>query len=104
MSPESQLTISRTNPDDVQQRQVIVDLDGEPFDILMFGQSATRSIAPGPHRLLVNNTWNKKTVEFEASPGEHVKFSTVNRAGRLTWFLVALIGAGPMYVSIEREM
>jgi hypothetical protein len=27
----------------------------------------------------------------------------VNRAGGCTWFLVASLGAGPMYVSIDRE-
>jgi hypothetical protein len=27
----------------------------------------------------------------------------VNRAGGCTWFLVASLGAGPMYVSVERE-
>ena len=28
---ESHITVSRTSPDDVQQRQIIVELDGLPF-------------------------------------------------------------------------
>ena len=57
------------------------------------------SIEPGRHRLQVDNTWNWKNVEFNAAPGEHVRFQTVNRGGRFTWFLVGTLGVGPMYVS-----
>jgi FtsP/CotA-like multicopper oxidase with cupredoxin domain len=63
----------------------------------------TRAIQPGHHHLRVDNTWNKKNLEFDAAAGEEVKFRVVNRAGRFTWFLVASLGAGPMYVSIERD-
>jgi hypothetical protein len=38
----SHLTVSRNSPADVQQRQVIVKLDGEPFAILLFDQTVTR--------------------------------------------------------------
>jgi hypothetical protein len=100
---ESQITISRTSPDDVQQRQIIVKLDGERVAELLYGQSVTRTVAPGPHRLRVDNTWNWKTLEFDMAFGEHLKFRTISRAGRFTWFLVGTLGAGPMYVSIERE-
>jgi hypothetical protein len=100
---ESHITISRTSPDDVQLRQVIVKLDGERVAELMYGQSVTRAVAPGRHRLRVDNTWNWKTVEFSLAPGEDAKFRTISRTGRFTWFLVATLGAGPMYVSLERE-
>jgi hypothetical protein len=50
----------------------------------------------------VDNTWNWKNVEFNATAGEHVRFQTVNRGGRFTWFLVGTLGVGPMYVQIER--
>jgi hypothetical protein len=100
---ESHITVSRTSPDDVQQRQIIVTLDGERVAELMYGQSFTRTVDPGHHRLRVDNTWNWKTLEFDLAPGEHLKLRTFSRAGRFTWFLVGTLGAGPMYVSIERE-
>jgi hypothetical protein len=103
MESETRLTISRTSPDDVKQRQVIVKLDGDWIGDLMHGKTMSRKIKPGRHSLRVDNTWNKKTIEFDAAPGEHVKFRTVSRAGKFTWFLVAALGAGPMYVSIEPE-
>jgi len=101
--PEARLSIARTAPDDLKQRQVIIQLDGEWIADLLYDHSITRAIQAGHHHLRVDNTWNKKKIEFDAAPGEDVKFRVVNRAGRFTWFLVASLGAGPMYVSIERE-
>ena len=97
------ITVSRNSPDDVQQRQIIVELNGQPFSILMYGQSASAAVAPGHHVLQVDNTWNKRQLEFDLSPGEHAKFRTVSRTGRFTWFLVAMLGFGPIHVSLERE-
>ena len=100
---EAKLTISRTSDEDVKQRQVIVKLDGEWIADLMYGRSITRAIAPGRHELRFDNTWKKKTESFEVAPGEHVKFKVINTTGKLTWALVATLGAGPMYVKVERE-
>jgi len=103
MESEARLTIARTSPEDLKQRQVIIKLDGEWIADLMYDHTMTRAIQPGHHHLRVDNTWNKKNLEFDAAAGEEVKFRVVNRAGRFTWFLVASLGAGPMYVSIERD-
>ena len=99
---ESRVTISRTSPEDVKQRQIIVKLDGQRLGELMCGDQISRVVEPGLHRLQVDNTWNWKNVEFNAAPGEHVRFQAVNRGGRFTWFLVGTLGVGPMYVHLER--
>lgn len=96
------LTVERRSPGDVQQRQVIVSLDGAPFATLLFGDSATRDIPPGRHRLRAHNTLVWRTVEFQAAPGEHLRFAAVNRAGPGTAALIALLGVGPLYVTLER--
>ena len=98
----ARLTVERTHTDDVRTRQVVLSLDGEPLATLLFGDRVTREIAPGPHRLRAHNTLVWKTVEFEAKPGEHVRFTTVNRAGLGSTALVALLGVGPLYVTLER--
>jgi hypothetical protein len=97
------VTVSRTSPSDIQQRQLIVKLDDEEIATLLYGQTVTREVEPGHHRLRVDNTWVWKTVEFSLEPDEHAKFQVINRAGRFTWFMVAILGAGPMYVTIEPE-
>jgi len=101
---EAKLTISRTSPDDVKQRQIIIKLDGNWIADLMYGRTVTRTIEAGRHELRFDNTWKKKNETFEAAPGEHVKFRVINKTGRLTWALVATLGAGPMYVEVEREV
>ncbi|MGC0773296.1 MAG: hypothetical protein WB543_10200 [Candidatus Acidiferrum sp.] len=97
------ITIRRTSNEDAQQRQIIVKLDGESVGELFYGDTISMPVTAGHHRLRVDNTWNWKTVELDVAAGEHLKFQTMSRAGRLTWFLVSLFGAGPIYVSIKRE-
>lgn len=99
----SRITVSRTSPRDVKHRQVIVKVDGEPFATLLYGETETRELPPGSHRLHFDNTWVWKNIDFKLAGGEHAKFNVINRAGRLTWWMVALLGAGPMYLTVERE-
>jgi len=101
-SPESFVTVTRTSDKDVQHRQIIMSIDGEPFATLMYGKSATKSMTPGHHTLKAYNTLVWKTIEFDLAPGEHAQFSVVNIPGRWTFALVALLGVGPMYLTLER--
>ncbi len=95
------ITIHRTSPEDAKQRQVIMSLDGQEVATLLYGQRATRTIAPGHHRLRAYNTLVWKSLEFDAPPGAHLHFTIINRAAPgMTW-MVGLFGAGPMTVSIE---
>ena len=101
-SRPARLTVTRDSEDDVRQRQVVLTLDGQPLATLLFGESVTREIPAGSHRLRAHNTLVWKTGEFDAAPGEHVRFSTVNRAGFGSLALVALLGVGPMFVTLDR--
>jgi hypothetical protein len=108
MGPESaeeqaSITIRRKSPEDVQQRQIIVKLDGENVGELYYGDTISIRVTAGRHKLRVDNTWNWKTVELDVVSGDHLKFQTMSRAGRFSWFLVSMLGAGPIYVSIKRE-
>jgi hypothetical protein len=103
-APEAQITIRRTSPADIQLRQIIVKLDGKPVAELMYGHTVTLPVTTGRHRLRVDNTWNWKTLDLDVARGDHLKFLTITRAGRFTWFLVGTLGAGPMYVSIQPDV
>jgi len=98
----ARLTVERIASDDVRTRQVVLSLDREPLATLLFGERVTREIPPGLPLLRAHDTLVWKTVEFDAQPGEHVRFRTVNRAGFGSMWLVALLGAGPLYVTLER--
>lgn len=98
----ARLTVDRIATEDVRTRQIVLSLDSEPLATLLFGERVSREITAGPHRLRAHNTLVWKTVEFDAKPGEHVKFRTVNRAGLASAAMVALLGVGPLYVTLER--
>jgi hypothetical protein len=98
----ARITVSRRSHD-VQQRQLEVSLDGEHVATLMFGEETTREVAPGTHRLRVHNTLVWRTADFDLAPGEHVRFSAVNRAGPGTYSMLSMLGVGPLYVSLRRE-
>jgi hypothetical protein len=96
------LTITRNDPGDIQQRQLIVSLDGQRLGQLMFGETLTHEVLPGPHRLRISNTLFWKTIKFVATPGEAIRFEAVNRAGRLTYPMMVVMGAGPLYLTVRR--
>lgn len=102
MPAPATLTIERTSSDDVQQRQIVVHLDGHRFAQLLYGQRVTREIPAGRHRLRAHNTLVWRTVDFDAAPGGHARFAAVNRAGPGTAALIALLGVGPLYVTLDR--
>ena len=99
---QATLTVARQSPDDVGIRQVIVSLDGEEFGVLLNGESVTKDVAPGEHRLRLYNTLVWKNVPLDLKPGEHARFLVTNRAGFGTYALVAALGVGPIYLKIER--
>jgi hypothetical protein len=102
-TPGARVTITRTSPADIGQRQVIVSIDGGPKQTLLFGEHASFEIAPGAHAFKANNTLVWKTVPFSAAPGEHVQFEIVNCATRFTLGFLSLIGVAPLSLRIERK-
>ena len=101
MQPAS-VTVTRTAESDFKERQLVVHLDGERLPDLMFGDAVSRDLAPGPHRLRVSNTLVWKTVTFDVKQGEQVRFEAINRAGRLTYPMMLMMGVGPLYVTLRR--
>jgi hypothetical protein len=99
----ARLTVSRNLPIDVQQRQIYVTLDGQPWATLLYGQTVTKDIPPGAHRIKANNTLVWKTLAFDAQPDEHVEFDLANRAGKFMLSSLALLGVGPLFLTFERK-
>ena len=101
-TPRTQITIARTLPSDLGTRDVILLLDNQPLATLHYGESITQDITPGQHTLYAHNTLVNKTLEFNAPSGEHIRFVTSNYGGLWTW-IGMLFGAGPVYLSLQRE-
>ena len=98
------LTVARQAPDDVGIRQIVITLDGAEFCVLLNGDSVTKAVSAGAHRLRFNNTLVWKTVALELKPGEHARFLVTNCAGWGTYAMVATLGVGPIYLKVERQV
>jgi hypothetical protein len=96
------VTVTRTSESDFKSRQLIVTLDGARVATLLWGDSFTCDLEPGPHRLRVSNTLVWKTVEFTMAPGEQVFFEAINRMGPGSIFFVVIFGVGPLYLTLRR--
>ena len=97
----AKITVIRNSPEDVQQRQVLVYLDGKQVGELLFGDSLALPVSPGHHKLRVDNTWNHKDLHLEVNAGDDLQFLTKSTSGQFSKFLLVAFGAGPIYVAIE---
>jgi hypothetical protein len=97
----AKITVIRNSPEDVQQRQVLVYLDGKQVGELLFGDWLALPVSPGHHELRVDNTWNHKDLHLEVNAGDDLQFLTKSTSGQFSKFLLVAFGAGPIYVSIE---
>lgn len=97
------LTIRRTSPEDVQHRELFASLDRTRIAILLYGDVATVSIAPGHHELRVHNTLSRKRAEFDAVSGQHIQFSAANVPGKGFAYWAFFVGAALMWTVLERE-
>lgn len=97
------VTMSRRHETDVRQRQILARIDDDPESTLMFGDVVTCEVQPGTHLLRANNTLFWKRLKFGIEPGEHLEFRLINRSGRFTLGLLAVLGVAPLFLKIERR-
>jgi hypothetical protein len=98
----SAVTITRTSDTDFKSRQVIVWIDGMEVATLLWGDSITCDLPPGPHRLRISNTLVWKNVDFTLGPGDQAFFEVINRMGFGSIFLLVIFGVGPLYLTVNR--
>ena len=96
------VTVTRTSQEDFKSRQLIVWIDGDRVADLLWGDSVTRDIESGPHRIRVSNTLVWKAVHFTVKPGEQVFFEAINRPGWGSLPMLLVLGVGPLFVTLRR--
>jgi hypothetical protein len=99
----AQLTISRHDADDFQDRQIHLFVDEEPWGKVRYGQAVTGEVAPGSHRVRAFNTLFSKTLALDVLPGEHVRLKTGNGFPRAGWLLMMVLHVTYLLVRLERE-
>jgi hypothetical protein len=97
------ITITRTSEEDWKTRQLVVAVDGRRVADLLWGDSMTIELEPGPHTLRVHNTLVWKTVPFTLAPGEQIFYEAINHASASSYFCLGLlIGIAPLWVTVRR--
>ena len=100
---QATLTVVRTSPEDMQERELYVSVDGGANTILRFGDSVTVPLPPGHHRIRVHNTWSRRHAEFDAAPGDHIQFKAAHVRGKGFGILAMFFGIAPMHTVLERQ-
>jgi hypothetical protein len=98
----SSITITRTSESDFKSRQLIVWIDGERVATLLWGDSITKDLQPGPHTIRVSNTLVWKSIECTLATGQQAYFEVINRTGIGTITLMMVLGVAPLYLTINR--
>jgi hypothetical protein len=97
------ITVSRQAAEDVGFREVFLSVDGTDVAILRYGDTISHELPAGPHRIRAHNTLFWKTHNIVLQPGEHARFTAINRAGWGTFGMLMFLGAAPVYLTFERE-
>jgi len=98
----ARVTIDRTSPDDVQQRQVIISIGDDWRTQLMYGESASHDLTPGRYVIKAHNTLVRRKIEFDVKSGEHVRFRVANLASRWALPFLTIMGVAPLNLTLER--
>lgn len=78
-------------------------IDGEKIDRpLRYGMTVTRAIAPGPHKVKAHNTLFGHTVEFDAAPGETIRYRCENGLTPGGIVMVLFMGVAYLRVRLNR--
>ena len=97
------ITVARMSPEDMQERELYVAVDGHRRGILRYGDSLTVPVGAGHHKLRVHNTISRRYAEFDINDGEQVRFRAANVRGKGFAMLAMFFGIAPMYTVLERE-
>lgn len=70
--------------------------------ILKYGMTFTQQIEPGHYKLKAHNTLFGQTVEFDAAPGETVRFACENGLSPGGMVMVLMMGVAYLKVRLKR--
>lgn len=103
MSDSATLVIVRDHPQDIQDRPVYLWINGEKWErSLKYGKTFERELLPGRHRVKAHNTLFGTTVEFDAAPGETVRFRCENGLSPGGIVMVLMMGVAYLKVKLTR--
>jgi hypothetical protein len=101
--PETAIVLQRNSPDDIQDRQIYVYVDGEPIGKIRYGHLLNHPIEPGQHTIRVFNTLLSQTITINAAPGEQVRLQCGNGMPAAGWLMMIFFHVTYLRVWISRD-
>jgi hypothetical protein len=98
----STIEIVRDTPDDIQDRWVRIFIDDAPKEILRYGETLRRRVAPGKHRIRAHNTLSSDTIEIEVAAGETARIRCYNHFAKGS--AVMLLTMGVAFIKVRLEL
>ena len=100
---ETAILVSRTSPNDFQDRQIYLWIDEEPLGKIRYGDAITRPVEPGRHSIRVFNTMFTRTLIVHAAPGEQVRVQCGTGMPTAGWLLMIFLHVTYLRVWVRRE-
>jgi len=95
--------IVRDHPQDIQDRPVYLWIDGEKLERpLKYRMTVERQLPPGRHTVKAHNTLFGDTVEFDAQPGETIRYRCENGLTPGGMVMVLMMGVAYLKVRLRR--
>ena len=100
---ETAIVIRRHAPNDFQDRQIYVWVDGEALGKIRYGEAISHSIEPGRHTIRVFNTLMSQTLTVDAAPGEQVRVQCGTGMPTAGWLMMIFLHVTFLRVWVTRE-
>jgi hypothetical protein len=101
VAPTGTVEIFRDTHEDIQDRWVRLFIDDGPAEILRYGETFRRELAPGRHRIKAHNTLSKDVIELDIAEGQTVRIRCHNHFTKGGPLMMLTIGFAFIRVRLE---
>lgn len=100
---QARISVTRNYDDDWADRVIYLWVNGERLAPIRYGQTVEVEVPPGRHTVKVHNTLRGRTEEFDAAPGEHIRFVCGNQTASGGLLMMLMMGVAALRVRLERQ-
>jgi hypothetical protein len=101
--PDTTIIVTRSSPNDFQDRQIYLWIDDEALGKIRYGQAISKAIDPGRHTVRAFNTLFTREITVEAAPGEQVRLTCGTGMPTAGWLMMIFLHVTYLRVWIERD-
>ncbi len=102
--PDTTIIVTRSSPNDFQDRQIYLWIDDVALGKIRYGQAISRNIEPGRHTVRAFNTLLTREITVEAAPGEEVRLNCGTGMPAAGWLMMIFLHVTYLRVWLERDV